>query len=290
MKKVADSELIINPDGSIFHLHMRPGQLGKTVFLVGDPARVEMISGFFEEVLYQGANREFVWKTGLFKGSEVTALSTGIGTDNIDIVLNELDALVNFDFKTRMPKNAHTSLDIIRIGTSGSLQKDVPVDSWVLSKKAVGLDGLLNFYKKDERYFDSDFQKAITDYTGIGEGISLPYVVDSSLRLFEKINSGEVISGATVTAPGFYGPQGRVLRLPVAKSDINQKLASFRYKGLKLLNYEMECSAIYGLSALLGHNAVTVCAIIANRAAGLYSKDYKVGVKKMTKYVLESLI
>lgn len=289
MTPIADSELIINPDGSVFHLHMKPEELAHRIILVGDPGRVAMVGDFFDEVLHQGANREFVWMTGVFNKVEFTVLSTGIGTDNIDIVLNELDALVNIDFGTRLKKKSHTSLQIVRIGTSGSLQEDLPVDSWLLSKKAIGFDGLLNFY--DGRYEVSDllFEEAFVKHTGWLKNLPAPYVVSADEGLINDLSGSRVTEGVTISAPGFYGPQGRVLRLPLALPQLNEKISSFKYQDQIITNFEMECSAIYGLSALLGHEAATVCVIIANRWQGTYSKDYKQVVKHLVEYVLKRL-
>jgi uridine phosphorylase len=289
MSRIAESELIINPDGSVFHLHIKPGQLAKKVILVGDPGRVETVAGFFSNILFEGANREFVWKTGVFNNVEFTVLSTGIGTDNIDIVLNELDALVNIDFTTRTAKDNFQSLQIVRIGTSGSLQQDLSVDSWLLSTKAIGFDGLLNFYEGRDNISDLAFEKDFINHAGWQRNLPDPYVVAADNDLLKSLDSDKVTKGVTISAPGFYGPQGRVIRLNLAMPVINEQISSFRYNNQRITNYEMECSAIYGLSALLGHQAATVCAIIANRLAGTYSKDYKSVVTELIKYVLISL-
>lgn len=289
MIRIPESELIINPDGSVFHLHIKPEQLAERVILVGDPGRVEMVAGFFEKVLHEGANREFVWKTGLYKEKVFTVLSTGIGTDNIDIVLNELDALVNIDFETRLPKEKHSSLKIVRIGTSGSLQKDLPADSWLLSEKAIGFDGLLNFYGGRHEVCDGYFEAAFVSSTHWLPNLPAPYVVNADASLLQALKGDEVHLGVTISAPGFYGPQGRVVRLPLSMPEINEKITAFRLGDKRVTNYEMECSAIYGLSALLGHQAATVCVIIANRLAGTYSQDYKKQVKLLVGYVLNSL-
>lgn len=289
MIRIPESELIINPDGSIFHLHIKPEELAERVVLVGDPGRVEMVAGFFEQILHEGSNREFVWTTGLFKGVAFTVLSTGIGTDNIDIVLNELDALVNIDFETRTPKPEHKSLKIVRIGTSGSLQKDLPADSWLLSEKAIGFDGLLNFYEGRNKVGDSDFEAAFVASTDWLPNLPAPYVVNADASLLKALKGDEVHMGVTISAPGFYGPQGRVMRLPLAMPDINDKITAFKMGDRRVTNYEMECSAIYGLSALLGHQAATVCVIIANRLAGTYSQDYKKQVKLLVGFVLNRL-
>lgn len=289
MSRIAESELIINPDGSIFHLHIKPGQLASTVILVGDPGRVDTVVSFFQKILHQGENREFVWRTGVFNDKEFTVLSTGIGTDNIDIVLNELDAVVNVDFETRMPKPVLQSLEIVRIGTSGSLQADLPVDSWLLSAKAIGFDGLLNYYGNRNEVCDLDFEAAFIQHVAWKNCLPGPYTVNSNPELFNKLSGPQVVSGVTISAPGFYGPQGRVIRLPLRMPNLNNSITSFRFGNSRITNFEMECSAIYGLSAMLGHKAATVCAIIANRLAGSYSKDYKPVVKGLIEYVLTNL-
>ncbi|WP_088654852.1 nucleoside phosphorylase [Geofilum rhodophaeum] len=289
MARIAESELIINPDGSVFHLHIKPGQLADNVLLVGDPGRVELVASFFESVQCEGRNREFVWATGTYRGKDFTVLSTGIGTDNIDIVLNELDALVNIDFSTREPKAEHRSLNLVRMGTSGALQKDLPADSWLLSEKAMGFDGLLNFYAGRDALCDLGLEKAFVQSTGWLPELTAPYVVPASSLLLERLKGEQVKTGITISAPGFYGPQGRVLRLPLAMPDINERITAFRHGEERITNYEMECSAIYGLAGLLGHEAATVCVIIANRLAGTYSKDYKAEVRRLVEYVLERL-
>lgn len=289
MAPISDSELIINPNGSVFHLHIKPSELAHRIILVGDPGRVAMVASFFDEVLYEGANREFVWKTGVYNTVKFTVLSTGIGTDNIDIVVNELDALVNIDFETRLKKKEHTTLHLVRIGTSGSLQEDLPVDSWLLSEKAIGFDGLLNFYDKRYDVSDLPFEEAFVKHTGWLKNLPSPYVVNADATLIKKLLGDKVVLGVTISAPGFYGPQGRVLRLPLALPQLNEKVSSFKYENRRITNFEMECSAIYGLSALLGHRSATVCAIIANRWKGTYSKDYKKVVEHLVEYVLKNL-
>lgn len=287
---IADSELIINPDGSIFHLHIKPGQLANKVILVGDPGRVAMVKSFFDSIECENANREFVSATGSYKGKRITILSTGIGTDNIDIVLTELDALVNIDFATRTPKEEHTSLEIVRIGTSGSLQADLPVDSWLLSEAAIGFDGVLNYYARRNDVADLNFEHAFEEFVDWNPLLAKPYVVNASSQLVDRLRSDARIHiGTTISAPGFYGPQGRVVRLPLASPNLNERITAFRFNGRRVTNYEMECSCIYGLSLLLGHKAATVCAIIANRLAGQYSKDYKPVVKALVEHVLNNL-
>ncbi|MCT4637323.1 MAG: nucleoside phosphorylase [Bacteroidales bacterium] len=288
MRKIEPSELIINKDGSIFHLHLKPEDIADTILLVGDPGRVDIVASFFDSVEHESRNREFVSKTGYYNNKKFTALSTGIGTDNIDIVINELDALANIDLETRTVKEQHRELSFIRIGTSGAIQGDVEVDSPLISKMAVGFDGLLNFYAGRDEICNNDYEEAFIDHTGWYKKLTSPYFVESDESLINKMSSiGRL--GVTISAPGFYGPQGRVLRLPLQDSDLNSKIESFEYNGDKITNFEMECSAIYGLSKLLGHKAATVCAIIANRVNKTYSKDYHPIVKKLIKDVLDSL-
>ena len=287
--KIAPSELILNPDGSIFHLHLKPGQVAKDVILVGDPDRVEMITGFFDDVEYKVQNREFVTVTGRYKGHRITVLSTGIGTDNIDIVVNELDALVNIDLATREIKAEKTSLNLIRIGTSGGLQGDIPVDAFLISLKAIGFDGLMNFYARREEIADVEFEQAFKTYTSWNPLLASPYVVDCDYDLYKKIADTSFISGITISAPGFYGPQGRELRLNIIDRQINDKIESFLFEGMKITNYEMECSAIYGLGRLLGHKALTVCIIIANRITRNASADYKPYMRQLVVKILDKL-
>lgn len=289
-KRIEDSELIINADGSAFHLHLKPGEVADTVLLVGDPGRVDMIASYFESIEVRAKNREFVSVTGRYKGKRISVVGTGIGTDNIDIVLTELDSLVNIDYKTRTLKPERKALTFVRIGTSGSLQKDLPVDSWLLSEAAIGFDGLLNFYAGRNDVTDNDFETTFKETLNWNKQLTSPYVVNASTELIEKLkNHASINIGTTISAPGFYGPQGRVVRLGLADPDINEKISAFRYNGRRITNYEMECSAIYGLSKLMGHKAATVCAIIANRKAGEYSKDYKPVVRALVEHVLENI-
>lgn len=290
MASILNSELIINEDGSVFHLHLKPGQVGGNVILVGDPGRVKAISAYFEKIEVEAQNREFISCTGTIKGKRVTVISTGIGTDNIDIVLNELDALVNIDFTTREVKSKLTSLNIVRIGTSGSLQKDLPVNSWLLTHKSIGFDGLLNFYGGRDGISDLAFEDSFKKSLSWNSQLTSPYVCNASEELINRLSSDLVVAGVTISAPGFYGPQGRVLRLPIQDSEINDKISAFRYDHWRITNYEMECSAIYGLSKLLGHNAATICLIIANRMAGTFSSNYPAEMEKLIKYTLDKLI
>lgn len=286
--KIAESELILNPDGSIYHLKLKPDQLAKNVIVVGDPGRVELVSSRFDKIECKIISREFVTHTGYFNNKRVTALSTGIGTDNIDIVLNELDALVNIDLEKRMIKSDHTSLNIVRIGTSGALQKDIPVDSFVLSSYGLGFDGLLHFYETKKNMEEKQIVKSFIKYSGWNKKFAKPYIVKASETLEKKLGA-DIITGITATAPGFYGPQGRSLRLGITRPDLNEMLTAFDMNGMRITNFEMETSALYGLSKLLGHNACTICTIVANRIIKQYSKDYKKSVEMLIDLVLQRL-
>ncbi len=286
--KIKESELVVNPDGSIYHLHLTPDELADNVLLVGDPGRVPVVSKYFDTVELRRENREIHSHTGTFRGKRFTVISTGMGPDNIDIVLNELDALKNIDLKTREIKEKKTSLNIVRIGTSGSLQQDIPVDSFVVARRAIGFDGVLHFYKsQDVRRID--IEDAFIEQSHWNPLAARPYVVDGSLELFEKISGPQTVEGFTATAVGFYGPQGRELRIPLANPEANDMLEKFAYKGLRLTNYEMETSAIYGLSALLGHKACSTNCIVAARTAGVFSADAHAAVEKLIVYVLNRL-
>ncbi|MCK4661587.1 MAG: nucleoside phosphorylase [Bacteroidales bacterium] len=289
MKKIEDSELILNKDGSIFHLHLKPENISDTIILVGDQDRVDMISGFFNNIDFKTQNREFKTHTGTYKNKRISVISTGIGTDNIDIVVNELDAIVNIDLEKRVIKEKHTTLNYIRIGTSGALQEDIPVDTPVISKMAIGFDGLLNFYSNRNKVCNLEIEKKFKEHMNWNQNLPSPYFVDASDNLLNKIGK-DMRKGLTISAPGFYGPQGRVLRLPLQDSEINNKIINFRYNSDKITNYEMESSAIFGLSKLLNHNAVTVCNIIANRLRKEYSKDYKKAVKNLVGIILDRIV
>ncbi len=288
MIKFEKSELILNNDGTIFHLHLQPENIADTIILVGDQGRVKVVSDFFDKIEFKAANREFITHTGTFRGQRITALSTGIGTDNIDIVVNELDALVNIDLKKRMLKPEHHALNLIRIGTSGALQGDIPVDTPIATATSIGFDGMLNFYAAVKLMGNEDLKKAFLEHTQWRSGLPIPYFPDASQELLNKV-AGDMRQGMTISAPGFYGPQGRMLRLPLRDATLNDKISKFEYNGRKITNYEMESSAIYGLSKALGHNALTVCNIIANRIRKEYSKDYKPGVKNLIEKVLVRL-
>lgn len=289
MDNIQSSELILNEDGSIFHLHLKPDDIADTIILVGDPSRVNLIATYFDTVEKEVSNREFRTITGYYNNTRLSVISTGIGTDNIDIVVNELDALVNIDLKKKTPKKKIKSLNIVRIGTSGSMQPDIPIDSFVMTTKSIGFDGILNFYKNRDNVSDIDFENAFTSHTNWNNQLAKPYVVNSSSQLIDKLFSEKTIRGITISANGFYGPQGRVLRLPLADDKLNSKIASFEYKGQKITNYEMESSAIAGLSKLMGHNAITICAIIANRITGDASPDYHKTMKSLIEYTLNKI-
>lgn len=288
MEHIGSSELILNPDGSVYHINLKPEHVSPNVIFVGDPARVDRVSKHFQKIEFSTEKREFRTVVGQLKGQRFTVISTGIGPDNIDIVINELDALVNIDLKKRIKKEKHTSLNLIRIGTSGSLQRDIPVDSMVLGKYGLGFEGLLHFYKADH-IFEKELQEAFVKHTDYPKNRSLPYFVKNDNKLESKLLSQEVFSGITATAGGFYGPQGRVLRLELDRADMNEKIESFRFKELRISNLEMETSAIYGLSKLLGHKAVSMNAIIANRADLTFSKDPYRAVDRLIEYTLNAL-
>ncbi len=287
-KQFKESELILNPDGSVYHLKVRPEHIADTVIVVGDQMRVESISRHFDKVEVQIQNREFVTHTGFYRNKRITVLSTGIGTDNIDIVVNELDAAVNIDLEKREVKENRKSLDIIRVGTTGALQPDLKVDTFVASSFGLGFDGLLNFYRFDESLLEKEMSDAFIKHTGWSEKLPYPYIVKASDDLMQKV-AGDLNKGITLTANGFFGPQGRELRIPLAFPELNPKVEDFEFKGNRITNFEMETSALYGLGRILGHNTLTVCDIIANRVRKEYSKDYKASVEKLILYVLERI-
>ncbi len=284
---IGSSELIVNNDGSVYHLHVRPEDLADTVVLVGDPGRVELVSSKFSKVEFKASNREFVTHTGTFNNKRISVTSTGIGTDNVDIVINELDALKNIDFKTRQAKESTTKLTLVRLGTSGALHEDIHVDSIVASSHGLGFDGLLNYYQSSHVVV-KDLVSAFEKQVNWAYPLPYPYVVKGSESLIAKL-APELVKGITATAGGFYGPQGRVLRLAPYIPDLNERLQSFTHDGHRITNFEMETSALYGLSALLGHDACTLCTIVANRVRKEFSKDYKTAVDKMVDYCLEKL-
>lgn len=288
MSKAA-SELILNPDGSIYHCNIRPEHLADLVITVGDPDRVKEVSKYFDHIEFKTQKREIVTHTGTLNGKRMTVISTGMGTDNIDIVFSELDALANIDLSTGEIKPEFRKLSFVRIGTSGALHKENPVDSYVLSTHGLGFDGLLHFYRDSEKYRSLEIEKAFLDHSDWDPKKAMPYVVKGSDRLFNKLNSDLTGSGITATAIGFYGPQGRYLRLMPEPENINEILAGFSFGDLKITNFEMETSAIYGLSAMMGHEALSINCIIANRAQGEFSKDTHKSVDLMIQYALEKL-
>lgn len=282
------SELILNEDGSIFHLKLKPEDIADNILLVGDPGRVDLIAGFLKNIEIQKQNREFKTVTGYYNNTKVTVISTGIGTDNIDIVINELDALANINLETRQVKENHRKLNFIRIGTSGALQEDIPVNSFVISDKSIGFDNLLHFY--DIESGNTEITEALKEKLGWSRELPFPYVVDASKELTALFANRDLfIKGVNISSPGFYGPQGRTLRIPLAYQNMNNNIKEFEFKGLKITNYEMESSAIYILSKQLNHNALTICAIIANRVTKKFAGNYKPIIKNLVKEVLETL-
>ncbi|WP_053991138.1 nucleoside phosphorylase [Mangrovimonas sp. TPBH4] len=283
------SELILNPDGSIYHLNLLPEHIASTVILVGDPDRVDLVSQYFDTIELKKRKREFHTQTGTYKNKRITVISTGIGPDNIDIVLNELDALVNIDFEKKKIKENLRPLDIVRIGTSGSIQKHIPVDSFVISKQAIGFDNLLTFYHCQKLELLNDVSESFVQHTNWSKNKSKPYVVECSTSLYGRLKSHRTIEGFTGTNVGFYGPQGRILRLAIEDRELNSKLATFKHNGLSITNLEMETSAIYGLSKLLNHKAVSLNAIIANRATGKFSNNPRETIEGLIRYTLDKL-
>ena len=285
---IPSSELIINDDGSAFHLHILPEDLADTVIMMGDPGRVNTIAAHFDTIEIDKQSREFHTITGTYHGKRVTAMSHGIGTDNIDIVMTELDALANVDFKTRLPKEEHRRLTILRIGTCGAAQPDIPLGSCILSHISIGFDGVLNWYKDGESIFLMDFENAFVKHMGWPARYARPYFVRSSEKIVEKFKDWTV-KGMTVSAPGFYGPQGRSVRLELTLPDLIEKLESFAYEGYRVTNIEMESSALAGLATLLGHDAATVCLAIANRHAKESNPDYKPLMAQLLQRALDTL-
>ncbi len=289
MKHFPPSELIINSDGSIFHLHLKPWQLADNIILVGDPGRVALVAAYFDTQECSVSSREFNTITGSYKGKRISVVSTGIGTDNIDIVMNELDALANIDFDTRTEKTEFRQLSIIRIGTSGGMQPEIPLGSFLISEKSIGFDGMLNFYAGRDLVSDLPFEAAMKKHLDWNPQLAAPYVVDADKELVDKIGRDDMLRGVTISANGFYGPQGRVLRIDLADMHINDKIESFRFGKYKITNYEMESSAIAGLSKLMGHKAMTVCCIIANRRVEAANTDYKPYIEKLVATVLDRI-
>jgi len=286
--RIPESELIINDDGSAFHIHLRPEELADIVILVGDPGRVEMVGEYLTDIEFRHSSREFVSTTGKYNGKRLTVLSTGIGTDNCDIVMTELDALANVDFETREPKETHRTLTILRIGTTGAIHADIPLGSPIFSHYSVGCDGLLNWYANRMEITDIEMEEAFKEHVGWNRHLPSPYFVKASENLIKRFEDCTV-KGVTISAPGFYGPQGRVVRLGLAMPDMLEKFESFRYNGYRITNFEMESSAVAGLAKHLGHEAGTVCCAIANRYLKSSNPDYKPQVRKLVELALERL-
>ncbi|OUR91856.1 phosphorylase [Flavobacteriales bacterium 34_180_T64] len=286
--RIKDSELILNPDGSVYHLHLKPEHISNDIIFVGDQDRVEEITQHFDTIEFSIQKREFKTQTGTYNGKRITVISTGIGPDNIDIVLNELDALVNIDLESRQPKEELSQLNIVRIGTSGSLHSDIPVDSILMSTHAIDLNGMLHFYQI-EHICHPEMEEAFIEHTNWHTHKSRPVIIKNNKTLEKRFDSDAIFKGVTATAGGFYGPQGRVLRLPLKDSNMNSKIDSFIHKDLRITNLEMETSVIYGLSKLLGHKALSLNAIIANRADGTFSKTPKDVIQLLIKYALDRI-
>ena len=288
-KTIDPSEMIINPDGSIFHLHILPEQLTDRIILVGDPGRVDMVAGFFDSRTFEVSSREFHTVGGIYKGKPIMCLSHGIGPDNIDIVINELDALANIDFATREIRDTHRTLSMVRIGTSGALQPELTIGTPVIAEKAIGFDGVLNYYAGRNSVSDLGFEEELCRHTGWNPLWAKPYVVDADSGLVDMIGRDDMVRGNTISAVGFYGPQGRELRLPLANPDLNSRIEGFEYKGRRITNYEMESAPLQGLCRLLGHRAMTVCSIIANRMNNKANPNYKNAMRDLVETVLERI-
>lgn len=288
-KYIPDSELIINPDGSVFHLHLTPEQLTDKILVVGDPGRVDMVASHFDTKDFEVSSREFHTIGGTFNGKRIMCLSHGIGCDNIDIVVTELDALANVDFSTRMVKDKFRQLEIVRIGTSGSLQADIPIGSQVIASKAIGFDGVLNFYAGRNEACDLEFEREFCEHVQWNPLWCKPYVIEANDELVNRIGGDSMIHGCTISAVGFYGPQGREVRLPLAEPELNNRIETFCYKNQRITNYEMESSALQGLAKLMGHKAMTVCAIIANRRNNNATPNYKTTIEDLIKTVLSRI-
>ncbi|MCM1032186.1 MAG: nucleoside phosphorylase [Odoribacter sp.] len=288
-KIIPASELIINPDGSVFHLHLLPEQLTDRIILVGDPARVNMVAEFFDTKTFEVQSREFHTIGGTYGGKPIMCLSHGIGPDNIDIVINELDALANVDFKTREVKDEKRSLTMVRIGTSGALQPDLTLGTPVIAEKSIGFDGVLNYYAGRNDVADLEFEHELCKHTGWNPLWAKPYVVDADASLVETIGRDDMVRGNTISAVGFYGPQGRELRLPLSNPDLNRLIEEFEYKGRRVTNYEMESAPLAGLGRLMGHRCMTVCSIIANRFNNNANPNYKSGVRDLIATVLDRI-
>ncbi|MCI6493982.1 MAG: nucleoside phosphorylase [Bacteroidales bacterium] len=283
------SELIINDDGSAFHIHVRPDQLRDNIIFVGDPGRVDLVASMFDSIDFEVSSREFHTIGGSYKGKPVMAISHGIGPDNIEIVVTELDALANIDFATRRVRPEHRTLNIVRIGTSGALQEDLNLGDYVIAEKGIGIEGILNFYADRDRVCDLEFEKAFCHHVGWRNSLATPYVVDADPELVERIGRDDMVRGFTIAAVGFYAPQGRQLRLPLADPDLNAKIESFEFNGRHITNFEMESACLQGMARLLDHKAMTVCCIIAQRRSNKANTDYKPRIKELIKTVLDRL-
>lgn len=285
----AESELVINSDGSIFHLHLLPEQLADKVILVGDPGRVDLVATHFDSKECEISNREFHTITGTYQGKRLTVLSTGIGCDNIDIVMNELDALANIDFATRTEKSEHRTLTLVRIGTCGGLQPETPTGTYIASVKSIGFDGLLNFYAGRDEASDLKLEAAFKKFVGWDLKMGNPYVATANPALIDRVACDDMVRGITVACGGFFGPQGRQLRLPLTDPNLNEKIERFEYNGLKINNFEMESSALAGLATLMGHEAATCCMVIANRRAKKMETNYKGDIDGLITRVLDRI-
>ncbi len=288
MGPIAESELILNPDGSVYHLHLKPENIAETIIVVGDQGRVKEISKYFDKIEFSVQNRELFTQTGTIGEKKLTVLSTGMGTDNLDIVINELDAAVNIDLKTRRPKESHTKLNIIRMGTAGGLQSDILPGDFVASSFGMGMDGLLYFYEKGKSVMNAELADAFVKHVKWNANLPGIYAVSCSDTLMDKLGK-DLVHGITLTAPGFYGPQGRELRLKLAFPELNQLIESFEYKGKRIANFEMETSALYGLGKMLGHDTLTICTVVANRVNQTYAKDYHADIERLIRLVLERI-
>lgn len=286
---IPPSELIINDDNSAFHIHLRPDQIRDNIILVGDPSRVDMVASYFDTIDYDVQSREFHAIGGKFKGKDLMCISHGIGPDNIEIVVTELDALANIDFKTRQVKDSHRTLNMIRIGTSGSLQEDLNIGDFVIAEKAIGFDGILNFYADRDKVCDLEFEKEFCRHTEWRSIWAAPYIVDATPELVDRVGRYDMRRGYTIAAVGFYAPQGRMVRLKLADPDLNSKIESFRFDGRPVTNFEMESACLQGMAKMLGHRAMTVCCIIAQRRVNEANTDYKPFVRKLVETVLDRI-
>ncbi|AFL82174.1 uridine phosphorylase [Aequorivita sublithincola DSM 14238] len=287
---IKPSELILTPEGKIYHLDLSPSQLATTIITVGDPGRVAEVSKYFETIETTAEHREFKTHTGTYKGKRISVISTGIGPDNIDIVFSELDALVNLDFEKRQVKKKLTSLEIIRIGTSGGLTAEIVVDSFLISTMGIGLDNVMHYYDKTDKFFNRDFAQSFIDHMQWNPDNSVPYAVEADKNLLKKMTSDKTTQGITITNVGFYGPQGRVLRAKLKDENLNENLITFKYKKKQITNLEMETATMYAMAKLLGHHAISMNAIIANRATGTFSKDASKTIDSLIQYTLEKIV